>query len=366
MRKAAFAAVLIAGAVLIVAGVNRNSGSENFVADVHAENAEDEAEKDEKSAYASKIDTDASVVPGSRIAVVSKSVKGEFWELVRKGMEDAVSDINEAYGFSSDEKISMTFEGPGDEQDVETQVNTLDAVISENPTVLCLSASDMDSCFAQLETATENGIPVIAFDSNVSDNELITAFRATDNEKVGSIAGEKMSEALTDGGEIAIFAAQEKTESSQKRVEAFKEALEERSDIQVVQEIYMDQVEDMDAAVSETLENYPDLAGVFCANAEASEIYLGIDQEDENAPVMIGVDATSTQQEAVRDGREYGVVSQSAYEMGYETILAAAYATVSPLPSGEDIEETILLEPAWIDASGIDDAENSKYLYGDK
>lgn len=56
-----------------------------------------------------------------------------------------MKDINTAYDFSSDDAVTMTFEGPSDEQDVEAQINTLDAVIAENPTVLCMSASDIES-----------------------------------------------------------------------------------------------------------------------------------------------------------------------------------------------------------------------------
>ena len=63
----------------------------------------------------------------------------------------------------------------------------------------------MNSCQAQLETATENDIPVIIFDSNVSENELVTGFYGTDNERVGEIAGEKMAEALGEKGSILIF-----------------------------------------------------------------------------------------------------------------------------------------------------------------
>ena len=91
--------------------------------------------------------------------------------MVKKGMEDAVKEINKAYGYKKDDQITMTFEGPDNEEDVETQINTIDAVIAENPDVLCISASDMDSCEAQLEAAKENGIPVIAFDSNVAEKK---------------------------------------------------------------------------------------------------------------------------------------------------------------------------------------------------
>ena len=253
----------------------------------------------------------------------------------------------------------MTFEGPGDELNVEEQVNTLDAVIAENPSVLCFSASDMNSCQAQLETATENDIPVIIFDSNVSENELVTGFYGTDNERVGEIAGEKIAEALGEKGSILIFSAQEKTESSQKRVSGFKTAIAEYTDMEVVQEVYADQVEDMSAAMQEALAQNPDTAGVYCTNADVSELYLALDQTEEDLPVMIGVDATTKQQQAVKDGREYGIVSQDPYEMGYQTILAAAKVTD---PENREAEGTVFLEPAWIDASNLEDPEYSSYL----
>ena len=259
MKKAAGAVFLLVGAVLVAGGIDKKSGLNNFVADVQADESEGQntAADTEKRSLTSKIDTSIPVIPGSRIAVVSKSVNGEYWKSVKDGMEAAVKDINEVYGFSKDEEITMTFEGPSDEQDVSTQVNTLDAVIAENPAVLCLAASDMDSCQAQLEAAEENEIPVVSFDSNVVDNDLVTSFIGTDNTAVGQIAGEKLAEYLNGEGKVAVFSAQEKTESIQKRIEGFESAMSEQDGITVVKELYMDQVEDMSAAMTEVLGSYP-------------------------------------------------------------------------------------------------------------
>ena len=193
MRKAAATGIILAGAILVAGGLDKESGSENFVADVQAndettqteEETDSDPESEEEAALAAQIDTSAPVTKGSRIAVVSKSVDGEYWKALHSGMEDAIKDVNAAYGFTSDDQITMTFEGASDEQDVEKQVNTLDAVIAENPTVLCLSAGDEDSCQAQLEAARENDIAVVAFDSNVSDSDMIAVFRGTDNVYVG-------------------------------------------------------------------------------------------------------------------------------------------------------------------------------------
>lgn len=373
MRKAAAAGIILAGAILVAGGLDKESGSENFVADVQAndettqteEETDSDPESEEEAALAApQIDTSAPVTKGSRIAVVSKSVDGEYWKALHSGMEDAIKDVNAAYGFTSDDQITMTFEGASDEQDVEKQVNTLDAVIAENPTVLCLSAGDEDSCQAQLEAARENGIAVVAFDSNVSDSDMIAVFRGTDNVYVGKMAGEKLSDAIGKSGKVAIFSAQEKTESSKKRVEGFKEALAECPDITIIQELYTDQVEDMKTAMEAALQNYPDLAGVFCTNADVSDLYLDIEKAEGIAPVMVGVDATTKQQDAVRNGSETGIVSQSPYQLGYQTILAAVQLTVPYEEVSSDLEKFVYYDPVWIDTMNLDDPKYSSYLYG--
>ena len=367
MRKAAAAGIILAGIILVAGGLDRKGGSDNFVADVQANDEttqkEEENRSSEETELETQIDTSAPVTAGSRIAVVSKSVDGEFWKAIRTGMEDAVKDVNAAYGYTSDDEIAMTFEGASNKQDVEKQINTLDAVIAENPTVLCLSAGDEDSCQAQIEAAKENGISVVAFDSNVTDSDMIAAFRGTDNTSVGKLAGEKLADAIGKSGKVAIFSAQEKTESSRRRVEGFKEAISAYSDISVVQELYMDKVEDMQSAIESTLQSYPDLAGVFCTNADVSDLYLDTEKTGDHVLTMVGVDATSKQQEAIRNGVEAGVVSQDPYRIGYQTILAAVQLTV-PKEEVSGVERTVLYDPAWIDSSSLDDPEYSDYLYG--
>ena len=149
MKRAAVAAISLVTGLGMLTGCSRAEVEETIqplVADAIEESdseAEAVEEKDE-SPLIPAIDTDVEIQAGSRIAVVSKCAKGEYWKMVKKGMEDAVKEINEAYGFKKDDQITMTFEGPDNEEDVETQINTIDAVIAENPDVLCISASDME------------------------------------------------------------------------------------------------------------------------------------------------------------------------------------------------------------------------------
>ena len=367
MKRAAVAAISLMTGLTMLTGCSKAEVEETIqplVADA-IEESDSEAEavdEQDESPLIPEIDTDVKIEAGSRIAVVSKSVKGEYWKMVKKGMEDAVKAINDAYGFKKDDQITMTFEGPDNEEDVESQINTIDAVIAENPDVLCISASDMDSCQAQLEAAKENEIPVVAFDSNVSEKKLVKAYRGTDNVQVGKMAAYQLGSALGKMGKVAVFSAQQKTKSVQDRVDGFMNNIQKYGDIEVVEVIYSDQVDDMETAMKEVLDKYPALDGVFCTNADVTELYLGLEKSDAgDAPALVGVDATTKQQEAIRNGEEIGCVSQQPYAMGYQTIWTAV-ETTAPKKS-VTIEKNLLLNPAWIDSESVDDPNSSAYLY---
>ena len=367
MKRAVVAAISLMTGLTMLTGCSKAEVEETIqplVADA-IEESDSEAEavdEQDESPLIPEIDTDVKIEAGSRIAVVSKSVKGEYWKMVKKGMEDAVKAINDAYGFKKDDQITMTFEGPDNEEDVESQINTIDAVIAENPDVLCISASDMDSCQAQLEAAKENEIPVVAFDSNVSEKKLVKAYRGTDNVQVGKMAAYQLGSALGKMGKVAVFSAQQKTKSVQDRVDGFMNNIQKYGDIEVVEVIYSDQVDDMETAMKEVLDKYPALDGVFCTNADVTELYLGLEKSDAgDAPALVGVDATTKQQEAIRNGEEIGCVSQQSYAMGYQTIWTAV-ETTAPKKS-VTIEKNLLLNPAWIDSESVDDPDSSAYLY---
>ena len=367
MKRAVVAAISLMTGLTMLTGCSKAEVEETIqplVADA-IEESDSEAEavdEQDESPLIPEIDTDVKIEAGSRIAVVSKSVKGEYWKMVKKGMEDAVKAINDAYGFKKDDQITMTFEGPDNEEDVESQINTIDAVIAENPDVLCISASDMDSCQAQLEAAKENEIPVVAFDSNVSEKKLVKAYRGTDNVQVGKMAAYQLGSALGKMGKVAVFSAQQKTKSVQDRVDGFMNNIQKYGDIEVVEVIYSDQVDNMETAMKEVLDKYPALDGVFCTNADVTELYLGLEKSDAgDAPALVGVDATTKQQEAIRNGEEIGCVSQQSYAMGYQTIWTAA-ETTAPKKS-VTIEKNLLLNPAWIDSESVDDPDSSAYLY---
>lgn len=302
--------------------------------------------------------------PGSNIAVVVKSTKAGYWDAVKQGITQAVDDLNKELGYTAEEdKITFTYDGCDDEDNVTEQVNTLDAVIDTNPAFICLSAVDMNSCYAQLEAAQENGIPVIVLDSGVQANEMIHAVCATDNYEAGREAARRLCERIEAEGKVAIMAHQSTTETSKKRVEGFQDEIKENyPEVEIVHVSY-EPAKEGDASIEEQLKAsmvlFPDMKGYFCTDEQISEQALKIVGEYKERDVQIvGFDLGNIQLEAIRNGTEAGVISQNPYGMGYVTVVAGVRAVM-----GMENDDFINSGYLWLDQENIDLEENKKYIY---
>ncbi len=295
--------------------------------------------------------------PGTRIAVVVKNTKTGFWKNVKKGMDDAVEDLNEKMGYKGEDKIKISFEGPGNETDVESQINIIDAVLSENPSILCLAAIDMESCQPQVEEATLNGIPVVVLDSGVQ-SEQVNAICATDNYAAGTEAAKKMAEALGEKGQVAIMAHVETSESSQKRVAGFTDEMKNHPEIETVNISYENEETSMSELAEAVLKLYPEVKGYYCTNEIATNNVLDIVNTSDKEVKVIGFDSGEKQIKAVKDGVELGMFAQNPYGMGYATIVAGVRAD-----QGLENDAFINTGYQWIDSTSIELPEYKNYLY---
>ena len=295
---------------------------------------------------------------GSHIAVVVKSTKNGFWTSVKRGMDAAVADLNEKLGYKGDDKIKLTFEGPSDETDVEDQINIIDAVLGENPEVLCLSAIDMDSCQAQLEAAEENGIPVIVLDSGVKTGN-VNATCVVDNYQAGVQAAVKLADTIGGSGKIAVMTHVESAQNCQEREQGFTETIAEKyPDIEIVNISHQNEETSVSEMAESVLKLFPDVKGYFCTNENVSGDVLDAISASGKEVAVVGIDAGKKQKDAIKSGKEVGVLVQNAYGMGYATVVAAARAVL-----GMENDESINPGMEWIDSENISDERYANYLY---
>ena len=296
---------------------------------------------------------------GSRIAVVLKSTRDEFWTTVRDGIEDAVKALNEKMGYTGVDQIMVSFEGPTDDSDVEKQIDLIDTVLSENPTILCIAAIDRQSCEAQLEMAAENDIPVVMLDSGVESGP-ISALCATDNYAAGTEAAKKMAEAIGDEGQIAVMTHTESTQTSQDREKGFTDEISKNHpNIEIVNISHENDDFTMEKMADAVFTLYPEVEGYFCTNEDASGAVLDALDAAGKEITVIGFDSGEQQQNAVKNGTELGFFAQNPYGMGYAAVIAGVRAD-----QNLEVDTFINTSYQWIDSSNLENEEYSSYLYG--
>ena len=296
---------------------------------------------------------------GSRIAVVLKSTRDEFWTTVRDGIEDAVKALNEKMGYTGEDQIMVSFDGPTDDSDVEKQIDLIDTVLSENPTILCIAAIDRQSCEAQLEMAAENDIPVVMLDSGVESGP-ISALCATDNYAAGTEAAKKMAEAIGDEGQIAVMTHTESTQTSQDREKGFTDEISKNHpNIEIVNISHENDDFTMEKMADAVFTLYPEVEGYFCTNEDASGAVLDALDAAGKEITVIGFDSGGQQQNAVKNGTELGFFAQNPYGMGYAAVIAGVRAD-----QNLEVDTFINTSYQWIDSSNLENEEYSNYLYG--
>lgn len=303
---------------------------------------------------------DLKVEKGTYIAMVLKDLDNPYWKAVKEGAEKAVEELNASLGYTGEDQVRLTVDGVQgrDGENVDSQIDTIDAVLAENPAALCLAVIDRESCTAQLEAASESDIPVIILDSGMQNQDVgAAAVCMTDNQQAAAEAARKLCGELGEKGQIAVFAHGESSETSRERAEGFCSEVQEKYPQMEIVRVAYETEEGL--PVAETLEQYPDLRGIFCTSATVTEQVLEeLGNTQENKILVAGFDANADQLRAIREGKLFGTVCQNPRGMGYVSVTAALRAV-----SGFSMDFFIDTGYVWLDQGNIDDESNQKYLY---
>ena len=66
------------------------------------------------------------------IPIISKGFQHQFWQAVKQGAEKAATEFN----------VTITFEGPESESQVDKQIEMLQAALDKKPQAICFAALD--------------------------------------------------------------------------------------------------------------------------------------------------------------------------------------------------------------------------------
>jgi len=285
------------------------------------------------------------------IPVISKGFQHQFWQAVRQGAEDAASDLG----------VTITFEGPENESQVDKQMEMLQAALDKKPDALCFAALDSQAAIPLLERAQSEGIPVVGFDSGV-DSDIPATTAATDNIAAAGTAADKMAELIGGSGKVGVIVHDQTSRTGIDRRDGFVNRIKEQyPDIEIVGPQYGggDQLKSTDLAKAMIQAN-PDIKGFFGANEGSAIGVLNAVNELGKAGeiVAIGYDSGKAQIDAIKSGVMAGAITQNPIGIGYKCVESAVKAI-----NGEELPANIDTGFFWYDKTNIDDPEIQAVLY---
>ena len=322
-----------------------------------------------------------------------KSFQSTYWDAAQEGMKKASEELG----------VTYKAQGPNSESDIADQVNMINTAIGSNPVGLGLAACDTSSVQDALKTCAEKGIPVVTFDTGISDapEGSVVCEVCTDNAQAGAVAAENMYNSIKDvvkdaDGQVIIGEVNQDAtaQNIQQRGTGFINKMIEllQADGKTVavsgNEFYVNAAEGADADAKDadvviqvavpaqtTVElcsteaqailsqenciavfgsNQVSAEGVLAANANLN--VLGSDPANGDV-VGVGFDAGSIIKAAVKDGTFIGAVTQSPLMMGYYAIYALTAAA-----NGQKLED-VPTEGYWYDATNMEDENIAPNLY---
>lgn len=284
------------------------------------------------------------------IPVISKGFQHQFWQAVKIGAEKAAKELD----------VTITFEGPETEAQVDKQIEMLTAALGKKPSAIAFAALDSKAAVPLLEKAKAGKIPVVGFDSGV-DSDIPVATAATNNIAAASLAADKMAGLINNEGEVAVVVHDQTSRTGIDRRDGFVNQIKNKyPNIKIVDIQYGggDQLKSTDLTKA-IIQAHPNIKGIFGSNeGSAIGVLNGVTELKKDKIIVIGYDSGKQQIDAIRSGKMAGAITQNPIGIGYESVKAAVKAV-----KGEKVEKNIDTGFFWYDKTNVDSPDIKAVLY---
>jgi len=296
---------LAAGALLVAAGCQRGTGTQNNQ---------------------------------PTIALVLKTLNNPFFIDMQKGAKDAAQKLG----------ANLIVQAAEREVDVEKQMQIIENLIQTKVAALCVTPSGSKEVVPAIVKANKEGIPVIIVDTRVNQDTLqaaggkVAGFIGSDNLEGGRVAGEFVAKKLGGKGKVAILEGIPGHETGDSRLKGFREVVAKYPGIEIVSSQTANWERDQGYNVFQNmLQAHPDIQALFaCSDLMALGAVEAIAAAGKTGKIIVvGFDAFSEAREAVNKGTMDATIAQSPYEMG-KTAVENAWKVLK----GEKIQEDVSLK----------------------
>jgi ribose transport system substrate-binding protein len=246
-----------------------------------------------------------------RLAVIPKGTTHVFWKSIEAGARKAGKELG----------VEIQWKGPLVEDDREGQRKVIESFVTSSVSGIVLAPLDERAMVEPVESAMAAGKPVVIIDSGLKGEDYVS-FVATDNEKGGVLAAQRLIDLLGKKGRVLLLRYQIGSASTDLREKGFIETIKKEPGIELVPPA-LDQYAGATAGkaqeISEALlSRYPEIDGIFCPNESSTSGMLQALENGGRAGKLkfVGFDANEKLVQALRLGKLHGLVLQNPVRMG--------------------------------------------------
>ena len=243
------------------------------------------------------------------VLFLAKSTDSEFWKSVKAGANAAATEYN----------LKMIFEGPANEEDYEKQNEIIEEAVRKHIDAIVFSAVDYNANAAAIDRAAEQGVKIVAVDSEVNSSH-VECYIGTDNYEAGCMAAENALSLNMNKLNIGIINFDSKTENGQTREKGFRDIVGRDSRASIVDMINVkSSVEDAKQGTLQMLGEHPEINLIVTFNEWTS---LGVGEAVEQLKLsekthVIAFDSNVRSVGMLERGVVDALIVQNPYAMGY-------------------------------------------------
>ena len=283
------------------------------------------------------MDTDRAVV-----AMVSHGAPGDtFWDLVRKGAEDAAKKDNIELRYSSDPQAP-------------NQANLVQSAIDSGGDGIAVTLPNAQAIGPAAKAAVDAGIPVVGLNAGMNDYQDygLSGFFGQDEKVAGTLAGERLKE---EGAKKVLCVIHEQGNSSQEaRCQGVKDGAGAN-----VENLYVNgqDLSSVTSTIQAKLAQDPSVDYVMSLVAPVGLAAVNSVKDAGSQAKVATFDTNAELVEAIKDGRIRFAVDQQPYVQGYMAVDSLWLATRNGSTIGGG--RPVYTGPAFVDMSNVDKIEEA-------
>jgi ribose transport system substrate-binding protein len=257
------------------------------------------------------------------VAMITKSTTSSFWKSVFAGANAASTEYN----------LTITMDGPENEEDFQTQNQMIEEAVENGAEVIVFSAVDFHANREAIDKAAEKGVKIVVIDSDVNSDKVSCRI-STDNYQAGRMAGAAVLSSKEDELNVGIVNFDKNSANGQQREKGFRDELANDTRVRIVDAInVLSTTEDSLEGTCQMLEEHPEINVIATFN-EWTSLGVGYAIEElglAEETMVVAFDSNVVSVGMLEAGEVDALIVQNPYAMGYLGV-ECAYNLINALP----------------------------------